>query len=116
MKEQEGNKIMKFDIRKMPNDLLYQCIDIMYCQEMIDYLKSIEDKDDFYAEIEAFVYLAWLGANDLLILDGALSGPAEGYDFEPEPYQDEENGYNPELHYHFHNMEKCIPLLKGKEF
>jgi hypothetical protein len=83
----------------------------MYKDEYIKHL--LNNPDEFEKKGKPLIYLAWLIANDFLILDGLSTHEKEGITLNYMDYELEGGGFNLGETIEMYNLEEIGLLLKG---
>jgi hypothetical protein len=99
-----------FDIKKIPTDIIIKCLKIMYKDEYIKHL--LNHPDEFEKKGKPLIYLAWLIANDFMILDGLSTHEKEGITLNYMDYELEGGGFNLGETIEMYNLEEMGLLLK----
>ena len=105
------NKMPVFDIYKIPQETIRQCLEIIYIPEYAE--KLMADKELFSKEAKPLIYLGWLYANDLLDFTDDLPESMEGIPLDFEDYQLEDGGVNLNITIENYNISELTPLLSG---
>ena len=100
-----------FDIRRIPDEVLRECLEIFYIEEYA--LHLLESPEDFEKFGTPLIYLAWLDANNLLKFDDGFVDAAEGFYIDLRNYELEDGGSNLLQTIEMYNMAETKPLLKG---
>ena len=107
-------KLPKFDLKKIPADIVMQCMNIMFEAESAK--KIMDIPEDFESFGKPLIKLAWLWANDMIVNEGISASEIEGVDLDWDDYElqgEDDMGINLLQTYENYNLEECIPLLKG---
>jgi len=115
-KELEGRRkrirnIPVFEIKKIPADIILQCLEIMYKEDYVKHL--LNNPDEFEKEAKPLMYLAWLIANDFMILAGLDTRETEEITLNCMDYELEGGGYDLGETIEMYNIEEMRSLLKG---
>lgn len=99
----------KFDVEKIPKDIIKQCIEIMY---ELEYAKKVlHEPEEFAASGKPLIFLAWLYANDFMESDGIMAFSKEGFYIDQDDF--EGGSVYPIESIESHNIKEMLPLLKG---
>lgn len=111
LKKDLNKKLPVFDIKRIPRYVIKKCLEFIFVP---DYAKQLlNDQEKFDKEARPLIYLAWLLANDLLVIDGPFTCPIEGVSFNYADYTDEQNSYNLEETIETYNLAELAGELKG---
>jgi len=105
-------RIPQFDLSKIPDDIVEQCIAHIFDAEWVEEMKK-EDPEGFRKETEKYIYLAWLFANHYLVHRDGHTYAHEGIEINPGDYVTEDIKGDLYMIYLYNGMEELEPLLKG---
>ena len=80
-----------FDIGKIPRKIIRDWVHEIFKPE--DAAKLLQDKKEFDKHVKPYVYLAWLMANDLIIMNGPFTCAKEGVVLNYEDYELPDGGF-----------------------
>ena len=100
-----------FDIKKIPPEIILQCLQIIYMPEYVE--KLLKDPEKFEKTGKPKIYLGWLLANDFMVFKGTYVWPREGFPFDLGDYLLEGGGHNLRETIDIYNLEELNDLLKG---
>lgn len=100
-----------FDIKKISETTIRQCVDLMYSPEDAEYY--LNTPEDFEYIVQPWIYLAWLWANDFMVTDGITAYEKEGFPINYDYYEREEGGFNLLYTIQNYGMDRIVHLLKG---
>ena len=80
-----------YDIRKIPRRIIRDWVHEIFKPE--DATKLLQDKKEFDKHVKPYVYLAWLMANDLIIMNGPFTCAKEGVALNYEDYELTDGGF-----------------------
>jgi len=100
-----------FDIKKIPDNIIRQCVNMMFSPEDAEYY--LNTPEDFEYIVQPLIYLAWLWANDFMVTDRITAYEKEGFPINYDDYEREEGGFNLLYTIQDYGMERMVPLLKG---
>jgi len=110
------SKIPEFDIDKIPEATIHECLELMVHPDYYTYLTEKADKEEYEKECYHYIYIAWLWANDLMVSDGITACEVEGVYLDHDEYElqgEDDGGINLLQTYYDYNIEEVIPLLNG---
>jgi hypothetical protein len=111
-----ASSIPEFDYDKIPMETRYHCMQASFSEEEAREVLENPDDEDIQYRCKVFLNLAWLFANNLMVIDPyTTADPVEGVYLDDEDY-DEGDGYNLLNYYDQYNLEAMAPLLKGLFF
>jgi hypothetical protein len=105
-------KIPKFDIAKIPDEIMKKCIDHLFDPEFVEEIRETNEQG-FEKELEKYIYLAWLGANGYIRFEKGQALVHEGIEINPDDYKNNELGNDLYMIYEYSDMQGLEPLLKG---
>jgi len=80
-----------FDIRKIPRRIIRDWVHEIFKPE--DATKLLQDKKEFDKHVKPYVYLSWLMAKDLIIMNGPFTCAKEGVALNYEDYELTDGGF-----------------------
>lgn len=115
LRKEKVRNIPIFEIDKIPDEIIRQCLEIMFRIDFVEELLVSPVK--FNATARPLIYLAWLWANDFLHRDheGCVN-EREGIILNYDDYELEDGGSNLLITIEDYNLEETVPLLKGLLF
>ena len=100
-----------FDIKKVSSEVIRHCLEIMYKEDYVKHL--LQNAEEFEKKAKPNIYLAWLIANDFMILDGLSTHEKEGINLDYMDYEQEGGCFNLGQTIEMYNLEEMASLLKG---
>ena len=101
-----------FNMKKIPQKIIHEWISYAFKPEYAK--KYLGDKEAFDQKIRPLVYLAWLIAHDLLIINGIETCETEGVVLNYDDYELPGGGYRLDQTIEEYQLEELALQLKGK--
>jgi hypothetical protein len=99
-----------FDIKKIPRKIIRDWVESKYKPE---YAKEfLKNKKEFERYVRPFIYLAWLMAHDLLIMNGPFTYEKEGVDLNYEDYELPDGGFRLDMTIEEYELEDLANTIR----
>lgn len=99
-----------FDIKKISRRIIRGWVESTYKPEYAS--KVLKDKQEFERKARPFIYLAWLMANDLLIINGPFTCEKEGVVLDYKDYELPGGGYRLDMTIEEYGLEELAEEIK----
>jgi hypothetical protein len=99
-----------FDIKKIPRKIIREWIESTFKPEYA--AKYLKDKQEFERHVKPLIYLAWLMAQDLLIMNGPFTCEKEGVDLNYEDYELPDGGFRLDMTIEEYELEDLANTIR----
>jgi hypothetical protein len=99
-----------FDIKKIPRRIIRDWVESTYKPGYA--AKVLKDRKEFDKKVRPFIYLAWLMANDLLIMNGPFTCEKEGVVLDYKDYELPDGGYRLDMTIEEYGLEELADTIR----